>query len=143
MRCADKSAKLTRDFSDATYDLYQEITSLSRDRRLHLISRSLDAILQSMQWTKNSSLLWLIEHGSSLNYSLENEQYQTNGSSKYSKIQKARLVARAFTHQYGIDYEETFGPVEKLSSVRMLFALCVENQKMRQFDIKTAFLYGD
>ena len=36
---------------------------------------------------------------------------------------KAHLVARGFTHEYEIDYEETFAPMARLSSVRTLIAL--------------------
>ena len=36
---------------------------------------------------------------------------------------KARLVARGFTQDYGIDYEETFAPVARLSSVMTLIAV--------------------
>lgn len=57
---------------------------------------------------------------------------------------KARLVARGFNQQHGIDYEETFSPVVRYDSIRTLFAIAAAKKlKMRQFDVKTAFLNGD
>lgn len=57
---------------------------------------------------------------------------------------KARLVVRGCEQIHLIDYEDTFSPVISDSVIRLLFAICGNlNYKMKKFDIKTAFLYGN
>ena len=64
----------------------------------------------------------------------------TDGTVRY----KARLVAKGFTQRYGVDYLETFAPVVKYKSLRMLLALANERSWIvHQMDVTTAFLYGE
>lgn len=57
---------------------------------------------------------------------------------------KARLVARGFSQKEGLDYSETFAPVAKMSTIRLLVAHAIENNmKLCQLDVCTAFLNGD
>ncbi|KAH9669936.1 retrovirus-related pol polyprotein from transposon RE1 [Citrus sinensis] len=68
-------------------------------------------------------------------------KYNTDGSvAKY----KARLVAKGFQQIIGVNCFETFSPVIKPATVRVVLSLAVMNQwKIRQVDVNNAFLNGD
>lgn len=57
---------------------------------------------------------------------------------------KARLVAQGFSQSYGTDYDETFCPVVRQESLRVLIALSVQyGLQLHQVDVTTAFLNGN
>ncbi|KAK8540067.1 hypothetical protein V6N12_046360 [Hibiscus sabdariffa] len=67
-------------------------------------------------------------------------KFNLNGSVQWYK---ARLVAKGFTQTHGIDFTETFAPVAKLNTVRVLLSIAVNNDwSLHQLDVKNAFLNG-
>src|SRR6266516_6124535 len=56
---------------------------------------------------------------------------------------KARLVAQGYTQIEGVDFDETFAPVARLESIRLLLGVaCILKFKIFQLDVKSAFLNG-
>jgi hypothetical protein len=70
--------------------------------------------------------------------------YKTKHSADGSlKNYKARFAARGFSQKEGIDYEETFSPVARYTSIRAILGIAaVMKWKVHQMDVKTAFLNG-
>ena len=57
---------------------------------------------------------------------------------------KARLVAKGFLQKEAIDYHDTFSPVSKKDSLRIIMALVAHfDIELHQMDVKTAFLNGE
>ena len=57
---------------------------------------------------------------------------------------KARLVAKGFKQKSNLDFFDTFSPVTRITSIRLLIAIAaIFNLKIHQMDVKTMFLNGD
>ncbi|UYV65455.1 K02A2.6-like [Cordylochernes scorpioides] len=60
------------------------------------------------------------------------------------KRYKARLVAAGYSQKYGIDYYQTFSPVISSDTLRILLCYAaMQNYDFKNYDIETAYLYGD
>ena len=65
---------------------------------------------------------------------------EARGKQRY----KARLVVKGFAQKKGIDFDEIFSPVVKMTSIRTILSLVVaEDLHLEQLDVKTTFLHGD
>ena len=57
---------------------------------------------------------------------------------------KAQIVAKGYTQSYGVNYQETFTPIAKLNTVRILLSLAAnEDWPLLKFDVKNDFLHGE
>ncbi|KAJ4716959.1 Retrovirus-related Pol polyprotein from transposon TNT 1-94 [Melia azedarach] len=57
---------------------------------------------------------------------------------------KARLVVKGFSQRKGVDFDEIFSPVVKMSSIRVVLGIAASlDLEIEQMDVKTAFLHGD
>jgi hypothetical protein len=57
---------------------------------------------------------------------------------------KTRLVCKGYAQIEGINFEETFAPIDRMEAIRFLLAYaCSKNVKVYQMDVKSSFLNGE
>ena len=69
-------------------------------------------------------------------------QVERRGWSK--KIFKARLVVKGFVQKKGIDFDEIFSPIVKMTCICTILSIVANKDlHLEQLDVKTTFLHGD
>jgi hypothetical protein len=100
------------------------------------MEKELDSIRQHETWSLVDLPKGRTAIGSKWVFKIKTD---TEGKNLY----KARLVAQGFTQERGEDYDLVFAPVARPTSFRILLTLAgLQSMKVRQFDVKTAFLNG-
>ena len=75
-----------------------------------------------------------------LQVGVQKETDKSGGVERY----KARLCAKGYSQKEGIDYNETFAPVLKYKSLRLLLATAaIKGLEVKQMDVQTAFLNAE
>jgi hypothetical protein len=59
-------------------------------------------------------------------------------------LNSTQLVAKGYSQVEGVDFDEVFSPIEKLTSIRVLMSLAATfDLEIEQMDVKITFLHGD
>ena len=102
----------------------------------------MQAELEAMESNKTWSVCYLPEDKHTIGCKrVYKVKFNPDGS---IELYKARLVAKGYTQQEGLDYLETFSPVAKLVTVKVLLPLAAKQKwHLVQLDANNAFLDGD
>lgn len=133
------SPQITADYSpDDPYTYLEALQSSDAAQWIHAMTEEIHSLKENKTW----ELVRLPDGRQAIQCKwVFKTKYLPNGN--IDKF-KARLVAKGYTQKVGIDYSETFSPVVKFETVRIVMAItAADDLEIVQFDIKTAFLNGD
>jgi len=138
--------------TDSFYECVRLSTELLQEQTNKAIDISIHDAKKNVNWQKAMEIeLHAIEQNETWYPEYmpnENKSFSTRwvfaekvDESNGTIIYKGRLTIRGFTAQFGIDYDDIYSPVVKLTSLRMLFAIAaLLNLQLNQMDVVTAFL---
>lgn len=118
--------------------LSQALSSEKKQEWCVAIERELDSLHKCNAWK-------LVDRPENRNIVKNKWVFNTKKNGEGEIIQhEARLVAKGFSQQFGVDYEEVYSPIIRHSTMRVLFALAShQNLNIDHLDVETAFLNGD
>ena len=116
----------------------QAIASADAKEWLQSIKEEVNSLQKNQTWVEMNREEWMNVIGSKWVFKKKKDE---NGNvQRY----KSRLVAKGYNQEYGVDYNETFAPVLKYKSFRLLLILAILfDLEVDQMDVKTAFLNAD
>jgi hypothetical protein len=99
----------------------EELSMIKKNKTWELVDRPKDRKIIGVKWVFRTKL---------------------NADGSINK-HKARLVVKGYAQVFGVDYSDTFAPVARLDTIRLVLAIAAQNKwKVFQLDVKSAFLNG-
>ena len=101
--------------------MHEELHQFERNKVWHLVPRPLNGSVIRTKWVYRNKI---------------------NEEGKIVR-NKARLVAKEYNQEFGIDFEESFAPVARLEVIRILLTYASSKGfQLQQMDVKNTFLHG-
>lgn len=118
-------------YSEALKSEQQEDWTIAMDREINALNENQTWVLEDLPTGKRAiPCKWVYK-------------VKTNSDGSVDKF-KARLVVKGFSQKKGVDFDQTFSPVARMSTIRTLLSVAAnENMTLTQIDVSSAFLYGE
>ena len=123
---------------DGEPENYQEVLSLE-EKDLWL-----DAMKEEMESSQKNETYELVEPPKGKKVLKNRWVFKNKKDGEKIVKRKARLVVKGSNQKKGIDFDEIFSPVVKMTSIRTVLGLAASlDLELEQLDVKTTFLHGD
>ena len=108
----------------------------------HVSKKWLKAILSKMESLETNATWDLVHFPKGQKVLSCKWVYKMKVTSSSSPKYKAPLVAKGYKQEHGIDFDEIFSPIVKMTTLRTILGLvAAEDVELIQMDVKTAFLH--